>query len=139
MTITEKKQDLFCNTDDYYYAHCISGDFALGAGIAVSFNTRYDMRKKLKEKYGFMSSNGAILVENVFNLVTKEKYWHKPTYLSLREALEVMKCCVNQLNIKKIAMPKIGCGLDKLDWAKTKAVIEDVFKDSDVEILVCYL
>lgn len=37
----------------------------------------------------------------------------------------------------KLAMPRIGCGLDKLEWSKVKAIIEEVFADTDVEILVC--
>lgn len=36
-----------------------------------------------------------------------------------------------------IAKPKIGCGLDKLEWSKVKAIIEEVFADTDIEILVC--
>lgn len=38
-----------------------------------------------------------------------------------------------------IAMPKIGCGLDKLEWSKVKAIIEEVFAGTDIEILICYL
>ncbi len=40
---------------------------------------------------------------------------------------------------KYLAMPKIGCGLDKLQWSKVREIICDVFKDVDIEILVCYL
>jgi len=38
-----------------------------------------------------------------------------------------------------IAMPKIGCGLDKLDWSKVRSIIEDIFEDVDCEIVVMYL
>ena len=40
-------------------------------------------------------------------------------------------------NIKKIAMPVIGCGLDRLNWADVSEQIKSVFTDTDVEILVC--
>jgi hypothetical protein len=36
-------------------------------------------------------------------------------------------------------MPKIGCGLDKLDWSKVRSIIEDIFEDVDCEIVVMYL
>jgi hypothetical protein len=36
-------------------------------------------------------------------------------------------------------MPKIGYGLDRLQWGKTKEIIQEVFKDTDIEILVCHL
>ena len=37
----------------------------------------------------------------------------------------------------KIAMPKIGSGLDRLNWQDVEQIIKDVFADTDVEILVC--
>ena len=139
MILKEEQRDLFSVPHGYYFAHCISGDFALGAGIAVKFNELYNMRKKLKNTVDYIHDNCAILIDNVFNLVTKRKYYHKPTYASLRESLEDMIETIETLEIEKIAMPMIGCGLDKLDWDIVKEIIEDVFEDIDIEILVCYL
>ena len=139
MILREEQRDLFSVPHGYYFAHCISGDFALGAGIAVKFNELYNMRKKLKNAVDYIPDNCAILIDNVFNLVTKRKCYHKPTYASLRESLEDMIETIETLEIEKIAMPMIGCGLDKLDWDVVKEIIEDVFEDIDIEILVCYL
>ena len=127
MILKEEQRDLFSVPHGYYFAHCISGDFALGAGIAVKFNELYNMRKKLKNTVDYIHDNCAILIDNVFNLVTKRKYYHKPTYASLRESLEDMIETIETLEIEKIAMPMIGCGLDKLDWDIVKEIIEDVF------------
>lgn len=41
--------------------------------------------------------------------------------------------------IKYLAMPKIGCGLDRLQWGKVREIIQDKFKDLDIEIEVRYL
>ena len=139
MILNEVQRDLFSVPHGYYFAHCISGDFALGAGIAVKFNELYNMRKKLKNTVDYIPDNCAILIDNVFNLVTKRKYYHKPTYASLRESLEDMIETIETLEIEKIAIPCIGSGLDKLDWDIVKEIIEDVFEDIDIEILVCYL
>jgi O-acetyl-ADP-ribose deacetylase (regulator of RNase III) len=46
--------------------------------------------------------------------------------------------CVEN-DITKLAMPRIGAGLDKLDWEQVKEVIEDVFEDTDIEITVYVL
>ena len=140
MILKEEQRDLFSVPHGYYFAHCISGDFALGAGIAVKFNELYNMRKKLKGIYDYIvTENCAILIDNVFNLVTKRKAYHKPTSDSLREALVDMAEQVVDLEIEKIAIPLLGCGLDKLSWNIVKEMIEEVFEDIDVEILVCYL
>ncbi len=139
MILKEEQRDLFSVPHGYYFAHCISGDFALGAGIAVKFNELYNMKKKLQHTFGSWSGNGSLLIDNVFNLVTKNKYYHKPTYDSLREALQDMANDIEDLEIEKLAIPQIGCGLDKLSWDQVKEIIEEVFDDIDIEILVCSL
>ena len=139
MTIDVIKKDLFEIGDDYYLAHCISADFALGAGIAKTFNSKYNMRFKLSNNYqNYVYRGGdALLVGNVFNLVTKAKCFQKPTYESLTEALEMMKDKMLSLEITKLAMPTIGCGLDRLQWLLVKDIIENVFADTEVNIIVC--
>jgi hypothetical protein len=81
----------------------------------------------------------ALLVDNVFNLVTKPKCYHKPTYESLRESLEAMKNLMSLWAVTKLAIPKIGCGLDRLSWPEVYDIICEVFEGTDVEILVCEL
>lgn len=145
MNYLENKQDLFSVPKEYYLAHCISADFALGAGIAAIFDKKFDMRTKLTKAYpNFLyeyhktnMQGQCLLVGNVLNLVTKAKYYQKPTYATLYIALCHMRdiCQIN--NIKKIAMPAIGCGLDRLNWIKVSDMIKTVFKSTDIEILVC--
>ena len=138
-----ENRDLFTVPQGYYLAHCISGDYTLGAGIAKQFVDVYNMRFKLHKKYPipegekFANLEKALLVDNVFNLVTKARVYHKPTYDSLVEALVDMRNQCEELNITKLAMPKIGCGLDKLEWWIVEEIIEDVFEDSDIDILIC--
>ena len=145
MVIKEEKRDLFTVPQGYYLAHCISGDYALGAGIATQFVEVYNMRYKLHSQYPipngekFANVGKALLVDNVFNLVTKARCFHKPTYDSLYETLVDMKDQCEEWDITKIAIPHIGCGLDRLEWDKVRDIIEDVFEDTDVEILVCSL
>jgi hypothetical protein len=139
MTITTVKKDLFTIEQGYYLAHCISADFALGAGIAKAFDSVYSMRFKLFRRYPDYEYHGgdALLVDNVFNLVTKRKCWHKPTYESLRESLEMMKEYLDFLGATKLAMPKIASGLDRLEWTKVYDIICEVFEDMDIEIVIC--
>lgn len=145
MIYKEEIRDLFSVSDDYYLAHCISADYALGAGIAVEFNKRFDMRKKLNEDAPdyleymqlYNLQGECVLIERVLNLITKEKYYHKPTYQSMTHALKCMKMVCEANDINKIAMPMIGCGLDRLQWDKVSKIIKEIFKDTKIEILVC--
>ncbi len=144
MIYKEEVRDLFSVSEDYYLAHCISADFGMGKGIVVEFNKRFDMKNKLQTKYpNFVNDyhhykyGGMALIEGrVINLITKERYWEKPTYETLRNALNIAKIRL-PLECKKIAMPVIGCGLDRLEWSKVSDIIKDVFSDTDIEILVC--
>lgn len=143
MVIKEEIMDLFTVPQGYYLAHCISGDYALGAGIAKQFVENYNMRFKLHKNYPipdgekFANVGHALLVDNVFNLVTKARVFHKPTYESLYDTLLDMRIQCEELDISRLAVPLLGCGLDRLNWEQVKDVIEDVFDSTDIEILVC--
>lgn len=145
MIFKQIKQDLFLVNKNYYLVHCISADFALGAGIAKEFNRRFNTKQKLfitypnflKQYHNNNLSGYCLPTENILNLVTKERYYQKPSYASLTAALYYLHDFCIKNNIKKIAMPKIGCGLDKLNWEQVKNIIISIFKNTDIEILVC--
>lgn len=146
MTIREEQRDLFSVPQGYYLAHCISADYALGAGIAKQFRDIYNMRTRLKKDYPLatglpenMFVGQALPVANVYNLVTKTKAFQKPTYESVRATLEDMRDDMLENHIDKLAMPRIASGLDRLDWLQVKEIIEEVFEDTDIEILICVL
>lgn len=146
MVYKEEKRDLFSVSDEYYLAHCISADFGMGKGIVVEFNRRFDMKNILQKKYPNYRDRyrenmcgDCILEGRVFNLVTKERYWNKPTITSMMNALTEMKRICLRENIDKIAMPTIGAGLDRLFWDEVAGKIKEVFADTDIEIMVCKL
>lgn len=146
MIYKEIKQDLFDVSNDYALGHCISWDCKMGAGIAVEFNNMFPNMKTrlirslaLKKEYyphARLFVDGKI---HVINLITKPKYFMKPTQASMVCALTSMRKICLEHNINKIAIPKIGAGLDKLDWDFTSKEIQKIFKDTNIEILVCVL
>ena len=144
MILITEKRDLFSVPHGWYLAHCISADCAMGAGIAKEFSARYSgMRKYLKQNgvdisCPFSNVGTAAVYANVINLITKEKYNHKPTYESLRNSLRyVADWIIPKYGIDHIAMPKIGCGLDKLEWERVLEIINEVFEGMNLYILVC--
>lgn len=138
--IHEERMDLFSVPNDYYIAHCISGDYSLGAGIAKKIDKKYAMKYKLEIFYPKKKGKVcALLMDNVFNLVTKKTLFDRPTYDTLRVALLDMKRQCIKNKITKIAMPHIGCGMDCLDWKKVKPIIYEIFENTSIEILICYL
>ena len=62
-----------------------------------------------------------------------------PTYNNLKLTLEKMRDHALEHNVKAINMPKIGCGLDKLNWDAVRTMIKNVFLETDIKISVYYL
>lgn len=146
MIFREEQGDLFAEEIVHQYAlcHCISSDFALGAGIAKVF-AKMGVKKKLRAEYPKRwESRGYCLFVDVdgilaANLVTKKFAFQKPTLGKLRQSLEDLRVQALERGISRLAMPKIGCGLDKLQWDDVREIIKEVFGADDIEILVRYL
>ncbi len=145
-TITEQQKDIteYFDNKEHYFAHCISSDCKMGAGIAPIFDKHFKLKDNLLSySESQRREPTCILVNNVFNLITKEHYWDKPTIGTILGSLFDMKSILlySLKEIPKtIIMPRIGCGLDKLSWPKVKNIIENVFRTMDnLEIIVCYL
>ena len=150
MIYREIKQNIFkLNRNEYFFAQCISADMAMGAGIALQFNKHFNTKELMLKRYDrsyvaqlWEDTGGECLpCGNVFNLITKKHYWDKPTLESVKHALYALKRWIPVLNTCsiKLAMPKIGCGLDKLKWEDVKLLIFKVFEDTDIDITICSL
>ena len=134
--LEERHQDLFTMPEQYYFVHCISADLKMGAGIAVDMKKNYpyivQQLKNNKPNVGTCDITALII-----NLITKSKYYGKPTYDTIRMSLEDMKEKCIRLDIKHLAMPLIGCGLDRLSWGNVREIIIEIFKDVGIDIVVC--
>lgn len=73
----------------------------------------------------------------IYYLVTKKYSSGKPTLYTMWNSLKKMQQHVQANNVKQLAIPRIGCGLDRLEWNDVKFMLEHIFKDTDVKITVC--
>jgi len=137
-TYSEVEGDLFTCPATTSLAHCISADVKMSKGIAVLFKTKFaGVPELLAQKV--VPGGCAVLRRgdrHVYYLVTKEEYFHKPTYATLRASLLAMLAHCQAHDVTELAMPQIGCGLDGLKWPDVKTMICDVFKDSNIKITV---
>ncbi|KAL4088932.1 hypothetical protein QTP88_024010 [Uroleucon formosanum] len=101
---------LFEATQNYALALCISEDLDMSRGLALEFNRRF----------GHTDHEG----QKLLYLITKEKCFQKPMYENLYKTLQTLRSKTEQELISHIAMPRIGCGLDQLDWDTVKAMIK---------------
>lgn len=74
----------------------------------------------------------------IYYLVTKKRSYGKPTYESLTAAITKLRNLIVKHGVKKLAIPRIGCGLDKLEWSRVKNIIVKEFKNVNCVIKVCH-
>ena len=150
MIYNEQKGNLFDLDNKYALAHCISYDTdnpkSWSLGIVTEFKKRFKGIKEYTNRVIKESNLSYPCVipyskneRAIFNLVTKKYYYGKPTYETISKCIKDMAYLCKTMNIKYLALPKIGCGLDKLQWSKVREIIKEEFKNLDIEIEVRYL
>lgn len=148
MILNEKKGNLFeLDKEKYTFAHCISLDDNFKEGIVKQFKKEFkglqSFCKKIIEDEHLKVPITITYTNNsydaVFNLITKNKYSNKPTYEAITSCIEQMADICKSCNVKYLAIPKLGCGLDGLQWGKVREIIMEKFKDIDITIEVRYL
>eukprot|EP00916_Digyalum_oweni_P009908 GHVL01016691.1.p1 GENE.GHVL01016691.1~~GHVL01016691.1.p1 ORF type:complete len:195 (+),score=42.24 GHVL01016691.1:59-643(+) len=139
--LTETAGDLFLTSKNSALAHCVSADLRMGKGIAVQFKERFKGLSDLELQNPTVGGVCVLERDNrfVYYLITKEKYYQKPTLSTITSSLESMKLHMIKNNVVDLAIPRIGCGLDGLHWADVKAIILKVFQSTVVNITVCYI
>ncbi|XP_054270311.1 uncharacterized protein LOC128991447 [Macrosteles quadrilineatus] len=130
--------DLFSAPNDFALAHCVGQDFRMVSGISLKFKNEFKRVGELLDQKVSVGGCAHLDVDGrlIFYLVTKEFSNSKPQYEDLHRSLIALKEKCLQFKVKKLAMPLIGCGLDRLDWSRVKTDINQVFYNTNIEIQV---
>lgn len=138
MLLNELKGNLFTSAPvDYKLAHCIAADAGMGRGIAVDFTHKFPQIKQLRKME--LEVGKVYYIDPVFNLVTKRRSPGKPSYESMCHTLKHFREIALVAGVNKIAMPRIGCGLDRLSWPAVREMLKEVFQDVNITINVYYI
>jgi len=150
-----KLEEMVSNPEEYVTAQCIASDLGLFGGIAHEFDLKRDIKKKLRDwaegnhqiqvKCPYDSDYGSAIpaivghnvkIENVYNLVTKTWTFEKPAYKDLVSCLNELRSEMLKSDELFLAIPKIGCGIDGLQWDVVHQLINGIFFDTEISILV---
>ena len=136
--LKEVQGDLFTCPDSSSLAHCISEDVRMGKGIATVFKKKFGRVAEIRSQRQRPGGVAVLKCENrfVYYLVTKQKYFHKPTYETLKSSVKAMRDHCIENAVKELCMPRIGCGLDKLEWNRVRTILEKEFSETSVRITV---
>ncbi len=112
--IKHEAKKLFESPEEEALGHYISKDCAPGAGIALEFRNSYGVEELVEQQKGvgecaYVEKKG----RRILHLIAKEKASDRPTYENLEQSLRnARRICLEQ-NITTLAIPKIGCRLDR--------------------------
>ena len=68
--------------------------------------------------------------------MTKTRFSEKPNLSTLSLSLEEMKSHARMYRISTIAIPKMGCGLDQMNWQEVVKLLRYIFAYSNIRIVV---
>ena len=72
----------------------------------------------------------------IYSLITKPKASGTPSYKSIEASLKKLKeHCVDN-KVRHLSMPRIGSGLDSLDWGNVTDLVCKIFEDTNIQITV---
>jgi hypothetical protein len=142
MKMEEVVGDLFMSNDQSEsLCHCVSEDLSMSKGIAVLFKDKFGGISSLKMQKAKIGKIAMLSRDNrfIYCLITKAKYWQKPTIFDLERSLQSLRIHCENNNVSQLSMPRIGCGLDRFKWSEVKQLIISVFKDLPIRIKVFQL
>jgi hypothetical protein len=118
------------------------GNAIMGKGIALEAKKKFPKLplflaqhiKRFYDKVKFFPEY------NIFCLPTKEHYWENSNLLLIEEGILNLRSIVNWYNefsesmMKKVYLPRLGCGCGNLKWENVKPLIETYLDDRFIVI-----
>lgn len=94
--VQEVSRDLFAVSQEFHLLHCVSADLKMNRSIDLEFKRKFghlqDLKlqrpKKTKVVYFRLGS------QYIINLVTKDKFWQKPTLEEMYESIRNLRLFV---------------------------------------------
>ena len=121
--------------------HCISADAKMSKGFADLLSQRIPGLRDGCRRTNLLTGQTLAFWNQtgnryIFNLVTKTNFYEKPNLPILSLTLEALKSHARLYRISTIAIPKVGCGLDQMNWREVVKLLKDIFAYSNIRIVV---
>ena len=121
--------------------HCISADAQTSKSFAQFLSERFPRLRRtcrrahlLKDQvFPFWDSSSR---RYICNIVTKEKYLVKTDLQTLATTLQNMQAHATMHGVSTIAVPKIGCGFDQMNWQDVVKLLRNNFAYSVIQIVI---
>lgn len=122
-------------------AHCVSRDGKMGAGLARTLQNRFNLRGDFLQAR--REVGGAVALRRgqrfIVNLITKDRFFHLPTAEHFEQSIHNLRKFIICNNLKHIAVPELGAGLDKMELNLVIKILKTVFKNDQIAIFMHHL
>lgn len=149
MSFSERKGSLFDADDLDALAHGVNCKGVMGAGIAKEFARRWpDMLVCYRKActlnglaVGDVLKLGGFLAFQtedrlIYNLATQDRPGPDAKLRYVAQGVAGMLNDAEDNGIKRIGMPRIGCGIGGLEWVEVRMIVELLAIESSVEVVV---
>ncbi|KAK3918278.1 Gag-Pol polyprotein [Frankliniella fusca] len=138
-TILHTYGSILESPEDLPIVHAVSHDGKFGKGLARQLEQEFQLRDDfLKEKdrgfpgYVALQRGNRIIV----NLITKSRYFHKPTSTDIEQAFLLLRDWLEANHISEWCLPELGCGLDQLESSLLLQMLVKVFGHTDMTLVM---
>jgi len=107
--------------------------------IALEFRRKFEQINIKKEQtknvkdIAHIKHNG----RDVLYIIAKEFNQQKPTLETFFKSIINFRKFCEENEIRKIGLPRMGSGLDKLKWKEVRTIIRYIFKTSKIKVIIC--
>lgn len=136
--VVELKGDIFETDQSMALAQCVSSDLKMTKGIALEFRRRFGGLNQLRRLPRTVPDVLSLRLKEreIFYLVTKQHFWQKPEPEHLFQSLQKLRTLCEEREIKTLTCPRLGTGLDGLQWETVRSMLQYIFRNSQVTIQV---
>jgi hypothetical protein len=129
------------SADEMFKMHFVSADMKRSKGVALRLAKVFGPVPQDQNEIGSIQrqqKDGAFLL----NLVTKRRYFHKPAANPERFLANIVAALVSLREyckdkiIRRLALPRVGSNLDRVNWRWTQRKLLEIFAGVDIELVV---
>ena len=110
----------------------------MSLGVARQVREAFGRIQEIKNQNGSVGEVAILDIEqgHLYNMITKDKYYNKPTLGTLGECLNQVKIHMLAKGVERVSMPRIACGLDRLCWEDVEKLIGEIFFKSGIIVVI---
>ncbi|KAL4104074.1 hypothetical protein QTP88_019387 [Uroleucon formosanum] len=136
--ISEVSGNIFEMDPTISLACCVSADFKMTHGVAVQMRRKFGNLTQLRRLQKKVTEVASLEItdRNIFYLLTKEKFWQKPTCEDIFQSLQNLKKICQERKVTRLACPRLAIDRDGIKWETVRSMLYYTFRNSEIEIKI---